>query len=520
MKFLISQGNTRIQNSIRNLIFGFGGQIFQYILSFATRTIFIYLLGTTYLGVNGLFTNILSVLSLAELGVGGSFQALLYKPLHDKDTEKLKSLMAAFKKTYTIIGAAVGILGLGMLPFLHVLINDNDIENIGLIYIMFLTGSVVTYFCAYRISLIITDQKAYICTIYSQAFIFIQYSLQIAILFITGNFILYLAVQILCGIGVNMSLSRKAGKMYPFLKEKASKLDLETRKDLLKKIYASIYHHTGHVVITGTDNIVISAFVGIYWVGLYSNYVMIIGILAAFSGLFFNAIVASVGNLTVSTEKDTNYFIFKRLQFMNFLITGFFSVGLFSLFNPFIKLWVGEKYLLNDNIVLLIVVSFYVGLDGIKRSVSIFKNTTGLFYYDRYSPVAEATINIILSILLVRRIGIAGVLLGTIIAAVFTNMWFEPYVVYKHLFEIPLKQYFKRYVIYGFVTFMTAFIVKKIVTGIYHDSWAGFLAMMASCILLTFSIFILLFHRTDEFKYFYDFAKRYISRMRDLLKRT
>lgn len=504
--------NTRTYNSVRNLAFGFGAQIFHYLLSFATRTVFISLLSKEYLGVNGLFSNILSVLSLAEMGVGGAFTSLLYKPLHEGDTEKLKSLMNDFKKAYLLIGFAIGMIGLGLLPFMKFIIKDSNIENIELIYIMFLISSVVTYLCTYRISLIIADQKEYIYTIYSQIFIFIQYVLQIIVLLLSKNFILYLLIQIVCSIGVNLSLYLKAGVIYPFLKEKAEKLDTGTRDELIKKISASVYHHMGYVVLTGTDNILITSFIGIVWSGIYSNYSLLISVIVAFTKLFFDAITASVGNLAVSTDNVTSHKVFMRIQFMNFLIVGLFSVCLYILLNPFINLWIGEDYLLDDFTVFIIVATYYFGYDGIKKCVTIFKRTTGVFYYDRYSPVAEAIINIVFSVILAKIFGISGVFMGTIIAALATNIWVEPYVVYKHFFKTPLNNYFKKLILYSIATLMTGIIVKNIVSLINRTTWLGFFVMAVCCVLLTVLIFTLLFIRTDEFKYFYQLGKDFLSK--------
>jgi len=507
---------SRLFNSSRNLMFGLMGQLFHYILSFATRTIFISLLAKEYLGVNGLFANILSILSLAELGIGGAFSSLLYKPLHENDTEKLKSLMNAFKKAFIIIGSVICVIGLGLLPFLTYIIKDVNIENVRLVYILFLTGSVVSYLCIYRISLIIADQKEYIYTIYSQIFIFLQYALQIAVLLLTRDFFLYVSVQIACSIGVNVLLYRKAGKMYSFLKEKANRLDTDTRKELFRKIYASIFHHIGYVILSSTDNIIITTIIGISWVGVYSNYLLLISVIIAFTNLFFKAITASVGNLAVSTDNVTSHMVFKRIQFMNFMIVGLFSICLCILLNPFINLWIGEEYLLDTYIVFIIVTMYYFGVDGIKNCVTVFKRTTGLFYYDRYSPVAEATIKIVLSIILAQKLSIAGIFLGTIIAALTTNIWIEPYVVYRHLFKMPLKQYFLRLLLYSIVTLMTGIIVKNIVCNINHETWLGFFVMAVCCILLTLIIFVLLFFRTSEFKYFYhlsrDLLLKYIFR--------
>lgn len=498
---------SRTKNTLRNLFVGLGGLIFQYSLSFATRTIFVHLLSVQYLGVNGLFTNILEVLSLAELGIGGAFVSLLYKPLHEYDTEKLKSLMNAYKKAYMLVGIFVGLAGMALYPFLNIFIKENNIENIHLIYLMFLAGSVTSYFYAHKIDFIKSDQKAYISTIYSKISNFIQYALQIIILLLTKNFILYLAIQILCTLLGNLALARKVNKLYPFLQEKGLPLDKETRLDLKRKLYAGMCHHGGYVIVTGTDSIVISTFLGVYWVGIYSNYLLIIGVISAFITLAFGSVTASIGNLTVSSDRDKSFEIFKKMQFLNFVLVGFSSVCFITLFNPFIGLWIGSEYTLNQSTVILIVVMFYTGLLGMQKSINVFKETTGLFYNDRYAGLLEGIINLCVSVYLVQHIGIAGVFAGTIIAACATRIWIEPLVVFRNLFYRSLFDYYNKYFIYGVTTIITTAVVYFTTNLIPHNTWIGFFTMAAVCGTLTVGIFILLFFKTEEFRFFYDYAK-------------
>lgn len=496
---------SRVKNTIRNLFVGFGGLLIHYILSFATRTIFVLLLSVEYLGVNGLFTNILAILSLAELGVGGAFVSLLYKPLHEEDVEKLKSLMTAYKKAYMLIGLIVAITGLAFYPFLDLFIKESNIKDIHLIYLMFLTGSVTSYFYAHKIDFIKSDQNSYISTIYSKTSSVIQYVLQILVLLLTKNFIIYLSIQIICPIVSNFLLARKVNRLYPFLREKGVPLDKETFLDLRRMVYAGMCHHFGYVIVTGTDSIVISTFLGVYWVGIYSNYLLILGVIIAFINLAFNSVAASVGNLTVSSDRAKNYEIFRRMHFLNFILVGFSAICLATLFNPFITLWIGSKYILKQSTVILIVLMFYTGLYGMQKSINTFKDVAGLFYNDRYAALAEGIINLFLSIYLVKQIGINGVFLGTIIAAAATRLWIEPYIVFKHLFRRSLMDYFSNYLIYGATTAFCGFTVFFITNLIPHENWIGFFAMAISCALLTVIIFTLFFFRTQEFNYFYRF---------------
>lgn len=494
---------SRTGNSLRNFYVGVGAQLFQYALSFATRTVFIMLINIEYLGVNGLFTNVLTVLSLAEMGVGGAFISLLYKPLHEKDIEKLKSLTTAFRKAYTIIGIVVGVAGLALYPFLDKFIKENNIPNLHLIYLMFLAGSVMSYFYAHKISFLNADQKLYITTIYTQVFVFIQYILQIIVLLATRSFIIYLTIQILCPIVRNFILARKINRLYPFLKEKGEPLDQSTLEDLKRKVAAAMFHHFGYVIVNGTDSIVISTFLGVYWVGIYSNYLLIIGVIASFVDLVFRSVIASVGNLAVSSESTKSFKIFQRMQFMNFSIVGFSSVCLITLFNPFITLWIGAQYILEQKVVIIIVIMFYIGRLGMQKSINTFKNTTGLFYNDRYFSLIEGLLNLLLSLLLVQRYGLVGVFIGTIFALLATRVWTEAYIVFKYLFDRPLYDYYIKYLTYGITTILTSIIVYFATLNIPHNTWIGFFGMAAACALSTAAIFALLFYKTEEFKYFY-----------------
>ena len=507
---------SRIYNTLRNLLVGFGGRLFQYALSFINRTVFIYILPIEYLGVNGLFTNVLAMLAVAELGVGGAFVSLLYRPLYEKDTEKLKSLMTAFKKAYILIGGIIGVSGLALYPFLDVIIKEDNIENINLIFLMFLAGSVASYFYAHKIAFLSADQKSYISTIYHQIFVFIQYALQIISLVLYNDFLLYLAIQIICPIVGNLVLAGKINRLYPFLKEKGLPLDKETYADLKQKVSASMYHHFGFIILNGTDSLVISTFLGVYYVGLYSNYLMLMGVVTAFSLLGFNAVTASVGNLAASSDRNRTFDIFQKMQFFNFFIVGFSSVCFITLFNPFITLWIGSEYLLPQSIVIIIVIVFYSGRAGMQKSINIFKATTGLFYKDRYFALLEGLVNIAASIILVQYWGLAGVFIGTMISMLAARIWTEPYFVFRYLFYRPLFDYFFKYLQYGLATLLTTIVVYYLTSFMPRTTWIEFFEMTVVCCFLTTGIFTLLFFKTDEFQYFYKTIRSWMIRLREI----
>ena len=492
---------SRIKNTIRNTLYGVCGQIISYIFNFAYRTVFIHVLSINYLGVNGLFGDILSMLSLAELGVGSAITFSLYKPLAENDRKKLKGLMRYYCKAYKIIGVTVAIIGISLLPFLDYIIKDKpNIPNLNLIYILYLVDSVTTYFFAYKRSIIIADQQGYIDIINKNIFIIIRSLLQIVILILTGNFIYTLIIQVICSFMSNLSISRKADKLHSFLKEKDKCiLDVSTKKDLFKKIRAMFYHNIGSVVVLGTDNLLMASYIGVYWVGIYSNYSMIINIISSFVRQFTDTIVASIGNMTSLDSTEKSYNVFNVLFFVNYWIYCFASICLITLLNPFITLWIGEKYILNQSIVLLIVLNFYIG--GMRQNVIAFRNTLGLFWNDRYKPIFESIINLVASIILLKKIGIAGVFLGTSISLASTSLWVEPYILFKHYFKKSPKKYFVKYISRFFLTSCLAMFMLLISKKIFDGSLGSLIILVILCFILINLILFAIFFRRKEFKY-------------------
>lgn len=491
----------RIKNSIRNTGFALSGQIFGMVLSFVNRTIFIYILGAEYLGINGLFTNILSILSLAELGVGGAIIYSLYKPLANNDVRKIKALMNLYAKLYRIIGCIVCILGLALLPFLDILIKDKpEIPNLDIIYLIYLANSVITYFYAYKRSIIVADQKGHINTVNQYIFYSIQTILQIIILITTNNFLLYLVVQFICVLCENIMISVKANRLFPFLTDgKKEHLEKKEKKSIFKNMVAMFYHKIGAAVVLGTDNLLISAYIGVYWVGIYSNYVMIIGMINNLLKQIFNSINASIGHLNATESDEKSYTVFNSLFLMNFWIYGFCAITLWVLINPFINMWIGENYILDKGIVLVIVINFFIG--GMRQITLNYTDTTGLFWNSRYKPLFESLINLVSSIILLNYYGIIGVLLGTLISTMTTSFWVEPYVIYKHKFKKPTYIYFFKYFKYTIILIGAGFITDFICSPFSTNTFSSIVSILILCMLVSNSLFLLFFYKTPEFKY-------------------
>lgn len=507
---------SRLESSAKNMFFSIVGQVAGLIISFVARMIFIKYLSAEYLGLNGLFTNILTILSLVELGVGPAMTFSLYKPLAEKNTEKVKSLMKLYQKVYCIIGVLVLILGIGFTPFYKYLIDEvPNIPNLDLIYILFVVNTAVSYFYSYKRSLIICDQKRYIATIYRYSFYFVLNAAQIIALMLTKNYILFLILQISSTWIENLFVSMKANKMYPYLKEKnIVSLEKEEVNDIKKNVGAMVFHKIGGMVVNSTDNIIMSRVIGLVAVGIYSNYYLIIQALETVIMQIFNAIVASIGNLSATENKSKMKDIFNKTFFVDFWIFAFCTTCLIVLYNDFITLWVGEEYLFPFSIIITICICFY--LKGIRRAVLTFRDATGSFYYDRFKPIFESVINLVVSIVLAKKIGVVGIFIGTIISTITTSIWVEPYVLYKHVFNMKVSDYFKRLVGYS-ITGLTICTVTYYICSFFTKlNWITLIIKAIICFAFVNLMFIIIFRKTKEFIYFKELILKIICKFKNI----
>lgn len=492
----------RLKNSIRNIATSLGSQLLTQILSFINRTVFIYSLGIEYLGISGLFTNVLAMLSLAELGVGSAIIYNMYKPIADNDEEKIKSLMKLYKKVYITIGTIIGIIGILLLPFIDKIVTDsNQVSNLRLIYLMFLFNSASSYFFSYKRSIITANQKEYINIINDQKFNILKNIIQILSLLILPNYILYLIIQIMCTFISNAWISKIANDMYPILKSsECEELSKSEKRTIAKHVLATMSHKVGGVVVNSTDNIMISSLIGLSYVGIVSNYSMILGIINTIILQIFNSLTASVGNLNASGDIEKSEDILYKLFLVGFWIYGMCTILLSILFNPFINLWIGENYVLNNNVVIVIIINFFIM--GMRRANIVYNSTLGLFWHDRYKPWFESVINVIASIILLKKYGLIGVFLGTLISTITTSLWFEPYILYKYGFKKSPILYVKKYLLYVGVLIWTSFFVKSIIKLIIIDSFIKWvLVAIISTIIVNINFYLLL-RKTKEVIYF------------------
>lgn len=492
----------RIQNSLKNIVFGLSGQLISIIMGFLFRTVFIYKLGADYLGIDGLFTSILLMLSLANVGFDTAMVYSLYKPLAERDLIKIQALMNLFKQAYRLIGLIVLVIGLLIIPFLPSLVNANSqIDNLNIIYLLFLINSVSSYYFVYYHSIIIADQRTFIISKIHSVFIIASQFLQIVILLFFPVYILTLTIQIAFRIVENVYIASKAKKLYPYVIEGRNKSLSKIEKNaFFKNLYALFLYKVSGVVINGTDNIIISKFLGLKWVGMYSNYLLIIFTIESLVSYIFSSVKASIGNLYVSESKETQLFIFKVLHFLNFWIYGLVTVVLTNLLNRFIQIWLGNDYVFNELIVFAILLNFFTS--GMQTACTTFRETTGIFIKGKYTPIIAAIVNLTVSIILVKLIGFTGVLLGTVISRLVTYFWFDPFVLYKYIFKEPVKRYFVRYFTYFFTIIIAIYFTRLLSKSIWIGNlYAEFIIIGIGSFVIGNLIFLVLFSRSPEFKY-------------------
>lgn len=492
----------RTKNSFLNALANSGSYVINLILSFVARTVFIRVLSQEYLGVQGLFGNILSVLSLAELGIGTAMIYHMYGPIAREDEKEITELMNLYRKLYSYVACFIAIAGLCLVPFLQCFIADDPgINGLTGIYLLYLLNTVVSYLWGYKRALIDGHQKGYISTLYVTLFMTIQFIAQIIVLLIFENFIIYLLMQIICNILTNVSIAIKCDQMYPYLKRDRKSLpSKETRKSIFKNVSAMFMHKLGDVMVNNTDSLIISAFVGLVTVGIFDNYRMLLGsVNTAINGIL-GSFVASIGNLSVTDDKERVFHVYKTLNFIGFWIHSYAAVTFLVMFNPFIKAWAGEDYLFPMSIVFLIVLNFY--MSGMRKVTLNFRDAMGLYWYDRYKPIFEVIVNLVVSIVLVVKFGLVGVLLGTLVSTVGVCFWVEALVTYKYGFEKKVSHYFKMFTLYTVSAVAVGGVTYWVCSLIDMGGLIEVFLKLIICTVMYNVLIILVYGRTVEYKEF------------------
>lgn len=456
------------------------------------------------------------MLSLTELGLGSAIGFSLYAPLAKNDTDTVKSLMRFYKNAYRVIALIIALLGAALIPFLDYLIKDpGDIQNIPFIYVIFLYNTVISYLFTYKTTLLSADQKGYILTRMNMVINIVTVSLQTVILVIWKNYYIFLILGAIINTAQWFFINRQINKIYPYLRDKdALPLNDGDRKTIATNVKAMVFHKFGELCINQTDNLIISSFISIAAVGLYNNYYMMISIINRFAQSIFNAATASFGNLIATESFEKRYEVFKRYNFLGFWIFGWTGLCLYILLTPFVKLWLGDGFLIDNLTLTLVMINYY--LVGMRVTVGNVKMAAGLYSQDQWAPIVQAVINLVVSIVGAMRMGLSGVFLGTVVSSICVPCWYRPVVVYKYAFHKPVKEYFSSYFLYLAVVLLNTMLVFLInyyvISSLALSEYGSFGIMMLVCLLVPNAVIVILFHRTEEFGYLVRLAKSFVER--------
>ena len=496
----MNSDESRTKKSINNIIGGLMFKLIALFFPFIIKVVMIKKLGVQYLGLNSLFTSILMVLSLSELGVGSALVYSMYKPMAENNIDRICALLKIYKKFYRIIGVVISVIGLMLLPFLKFLINGTypkDV-NIYILYLIYLVNTALSYFLfAYKKSLWEASQRNGIesrLAAFTNAGMYIA---QILALLFTSNYYVYIIFLPLSTLIQNLIRSVMVDKMYPQF-ECRGELEKGFIKELFNKIKALLGHKIGSTVITAADSIVISSILGLEILAIYGNYYQIINALIGVVSVIYTAITASIGNSIVVSDDNKIYYNFKTLTFMNSWLVGWFSVCLYCLYQPFMKIWMGEKMLFPNYMVILFAIYFYSWL--VRRIGLTYKDAAGMWEQDFWKPYVGVVVNLVVNIILCKIIGVAGVLISTIIVMVVIYFPWETWSLFKYLFKRKPGEYLLKMFMYLAVTVIVALVTDYLCKCINIYGILGLMIRMLICMLVPNIIYLMAYFRLPEFQ--------------------
>lgn len=430
----------RTKKSLKNIAYSLSNQILNLILQFITRTVFIHYLGAELLGINGLFTDVLGLLSMADLGLNVAMVYSFYKPLAENNKIRIAALTQFYKRVYSVITIVVSTIGICIIPVLPYLINlERDVPNIGKYYLLSLLNIVFSYVGIYKTSVLTADQNNYIITRITMITNLAKMILQIFAVVVFRSFMAYLIIGPFVILVNNICASKYASKIYPFINDK-TELPSNEKKDILKNILSVFVYKVSNVLLTATDNIIISIIIGTVVVGIYSNYLLVQSKIVLIYSLIFSSVTASVGNLIVTGTPLKKYQVFKCEQSISFAASVVIVPCYICLINPLINVWLGANYIFEFSTVIFIGLNLYMSC--VLQPLWSFREATGLYNKTKWIMVACAILNLILSVVLGKIMGINGIIFASSISRLITYVWYEPNLLFTTYFNIKPAQYF------------------------------------------------------------------------------
>lgn len=497
--------DSRTANVFKNTAARLLQRVASILVQFILRTVFIYLLGKEYTGVSGLFTDILNVLSLMEAGLDTSMVYALYKPLADNDQKRIKALLDFYKKAFFIIGLLVLVIGVAIIPFLGVIIKDvpNIREDIRLIFIFYVVTSASSYFFVYRTVLLNADQKSRVISKWRTIVQVAECVLEVTLLFVFRQFLVYLIIHLGATLANNVVVSRITTKRYPqyFCGKNTERLSRDETRLILRDILCLTAYNFSGVVINSTDSIFISAFIGTVEVAIVGNFTLIINSIRTVVSQIVDVTKPSIGNLAVTSGRDRQEMIFLRMNFISFYVATFCSACFYTLLNPFVgDIWFDASYKTSTLVLAILTLNFYVAV--MVYPVESFRTANGLFVQGWIRPIVMAGLNIVLDFFMGQRWGIVGIFLATTISRCLTQVWFDPYLVFKLVFRKQPWKFLVDYVLkllFAVVVCAITALVSNYVA--FENVYLAFCGKVAVAAVVPNVVLSIAYWRNDDYKY-------------------
>ena len=490
----------RAVNAKRNMVFGMINKIVAIICPFIVRTIFIIYLGVEYLGLNSLFSSILMVLSLTESGFSSAIVFSMYKPIAENDIDTINALLSFYKKVYRYVGIAILLIGLSLVNFLPYLIKGeypSDV-NIKVVFLVYLFNTVISYFLfAYRSSLITAYQREDLISKVNIAVSIIMYLCQIFALMFCENYYVYVIVMPLFTIINNIKTLMVTKKMFPNY-EPHGHISRSQRNDIVEKVGGLLISKVCQVSRNSLDSIFISMFLGLATTAIYNNYYYVMNSVITLMSVIITSITAGVGNSVTMDTVEKNYNDMNKMNFIYLWIAGWCTICMFCLYQPFMKIWVGEELMFPIEVVGLICLYFYVLKMGDIRSVYV--QATGLWWHNRYRSMAEAATNLFLNYFLGKYFGINGIIIATVISLLVINFGYGSQIIYKFYFkEQSVKKYYIQNLVYFSCMLINLSITYYVCSSVKFDGVVGLITKMLICTVLPNIVFYIMYKKTPVY---------------------
>ena len=502
----------RTRNATRNIFWGILFRLVATFCPFIMRTVLLYVLGVEYLGLNSLFTSLLSFLSLAELGIGNAMVYAMYKPVAQDEDDAICALLKLYKKLYQIIGTIILAIGICLLPFVEKMVHGSYPPDINpyILFLIYLFNTVISYFLfGYKQSILMAFHRNDIISKRAAILRLFMYGIEAVVLLTTHNYYLYILILPVYNISTNIANSLIVDKFYPQYKCRGT-VPKEVSRSIKRNVLALVGNKLNDIVLNSSNNLVISIFMGLSMVAMYDNYYYVFNAVVGVALIIYNSLTAGLGNSIELETIDKNYQDFKTLTFINFWFITWCTACLLCLMQPFMEIWVGKELMFPIAAVFWFAVYFFV-LES-EKIVLTYKDAAGIWWQDRFRPYVVMAVNLILNVVLIQVMGVNGIIIATIIGLMISVPW-SGYILHKHLFKKTVKKYFLSYLKYFLLAALICAITYEVCTFIEGGKYVQLILRCIICCFVPNILYFILNVKNPEMKISIEKIKGILNKM-------